>query len=29
MQRVVEAGRFDVMVGTGSNTTLAATLDVR
>ena len=29
MQRVVEAGRFDVMVGTSSNTTLTATLDVR
>jgi beta-glucosidase len=29
MQRVVEPGRFDVMVGTSSVTTLAATLDVR
>ena len=29
MQRVVEPGRFDVMVGTSANTTLAATLDVR
>ena len=29
MQRVVEPGRFDVMVGTSADTTLAATLDVR
>ncbi len=29
MQRVVEPGRFDVMVGTSSNTTLTAVLDVR
>jgi hypothetical protein len=29
MQRVVEPSRFDVMVGTSSNTTLTATLDVR
>ena len=29
MQRVVEPGRFDVMVGTSTDTTLAATLDVR
>ena len=29
MQRVVEPGRFDVMVGTSSATTLMATLDVR
>ncbi|HZJ31522.1 MAG TPA: glycoside hydrolase family 3 N-terminal domain-containing protein [Vicinamibacterales bacterium] len=28
MQRIVEAGRFDVMVGTSSATTLTATLDV-
>jgi beta-glucosidase len=28
MQRVVEPGRFDVMVGTSSTTTLSATLDV-
>lgn len=29
MQRVVEPGLFDVMVGTSSTTTLSATLDVR
>jgi beta-glucosidase len=29
MQRVVEPGRFDVMVGTSATTTLSATLDVR
>src|SRR4029078_5724734 len=28
MQRIVEPGRFDVMVGTSSATTLTATLDV-
>lgn len=28
MQRVVEPGRFDVMVGTSSTTSLTATLDV-
>jgi len=29
MQRVVEPGRFDVMAGTSSNTTLSAVLEVR
>jgi hypothetical protein len=29
MQRVVEPGIFDVMMGTSSETTLSATLEVR
>jgi hypothetical protein len=28
MRRVVEPGRFEVMIGTSSTTTLTATLDV-